>query len=148
MQETLYAYCMRTRNPALLYQWDSERNNANTPKTISYGSKKKVWWQCSEGHVWQASICSRTSSGAGCPYCAGKFPLIGENDFATRFPYLAAQWHPTCAVASHQKFSFNTGASSSRQSSRCMVDLRTWTYMAGSNQIQSRRMRLSNLCQS
>lgn len=95
MPETLYAYCMRTGNPALLYQWDSERNNANTPKTISYGSKKKVWWQCSEGHVWQASICSRTSSGAGCPYCAGKFPLIGENDFATRFPYLAAQWHPT-----------------------------------------------------
>ena len=95
MRETLYAYCMRIGDPTLLYQWDSERNDANTPQTVSYGSKKKMWWRCKEGHVWQASVYSRAGNGAGCPYCAGKFPVPGKNDLATCFPYLAAQWHPT-----------------------------------------------------
>ena len=95
MRETLYAYCIRTRNQTLLCQWDYEKNEMNTPQTVSYGSKKKVWWRCHEGHQWQASVCSRTGSGASCPYCAGKIPLPGQNDLATCFPYLAAQWHPT-----------------------------------------------------
>ena len=38
---------------------------------------------------------SRTGPGTRCPYCAGKLPIPGENDLATRFPEVAAQWHPT-----------------------------------------------------
>ena len=56
------------------------------------GSRRKVWWQCAKGHVWQAAIASRAVDGAGCPVCAGKQVAAGENDLATLFPHLAQQW--------------------------------------------------------
>lgn len=31
----------------------------------------------------------------GCPVCAGKKIIPGENDLAGTFPDVAAQWHPT-----------------------------------------------------
>ena len=95
MRETLHAYCIRTGKEDLLHQWDSERNGSETPQTVSYGSKKKVWWRCSEGHVWQASVYSRTGSETRCPFCTGRKPVEGKNDLVTCFPHLAAQWHPT-----------------------------------------------------
>lgn len=78
----------------LLEEWDRERNAPLTPDQVSYGSARKVWWRCAKGHSWQTTICTRTSGGAGCPVCAGKVPEEGENDLATQFPALAAQWHP------------------------------------------------------
>lgn len=33
--------------------------------------------------------------GAGCPVCAGKVIVAEENDLKSRFPQIAAQWHPT-----------------------------------------------------
>ena len=54
MRETLFDYCKRTGELELLRQWNSERNGALTPETVSYGSKKKVWWRCGKGHEWQA----------------------------------------------------------------------------------------------
>ena len=51
MRETLFDYCKRTGELELLRQWNSERNGALTPETVSYGSKKKVWWRCGKGHV-------------------------------------------------------------------------------------------------
>lgn len=59
------------------------------------GNHRKVWWQCEKGHEWQATILSRAGNGAGCPVCAGKVVIPGENDLASLFPELAAQWHPT-----------------------------------------------------
>lgn len=53
MRETLFDYCKRTGELELLRQWNSERNGALTPETVSYGSKKKVWWRCGKGHEWQ-----------------------------------------------------------------------------------------------
>ena len=81
--------------PELLEQWDAQRNLPLTPGTISYGSKRKVWWQCEKGHHWQAAVHTRTGSATGCPVCAGKVPLAGETDLATLYPELARQWHPT-----------------------------------------------------
>ena len=94
MRETLHKYCMRTENEELLLQWDQRRNGNLTPDTVSYGSKKKVWWNCERGHTWKASVTSRTCSGSGCPYCTGIRPIPGKTDFASRYPELAAQWHP------------------------------------------------------
>ena len=31
----------------------------------------------------------------GCPYCAGKKPIIGQTDLLTKNPKLASEWHPT-----------------------------------------------------
>ena len=43
-----------------------------TPEQVTLGSNKKVWWRCSERHIWQAAIYARTRTrGSGCPICAG-----------------------------------------------------------------------------
>ena len=46
MRETLFDYCKRTGELELLRQWNSERNGALTPETVSYGSKKKNPYTC------------------------------------------------------------------------------------------------------
>ena len=94
MRESLFDYCVRTRNMTLLRQWDETYNGELTPRGVSYGSKQKVWWRCDSGHLWQAHICSRTGRGTGCPVCARRVPLPGQTDLATLAPELAAQWDP------------------------------------------------------
>ena len=84
---------MALTDPVLLAQWDRERNGDLTPDDVTYGSRRKVWWRCEKGHSWQAQIKSRTLLESGCPYCAGKVTVPGENDLATLRPDLAAQWH-------------------------------------------------------
>ena len=93
MRESLHNYCMRENRKFLLWEWDSASNFPLTPYTISYGSKQKVWWQCRQGHRWQAAVHSRTGNGSGCPVCAGKIALSGVNDLAARYPELARQWN-------------------------------------------------------
>lgn len=53
-------------------------------------SNRKVWWQCKEGHKWEASICSRTG-GSGCPYCSGRL-ACKDNSLAALRPDLAREW--------------------------------------------------------
>jgi len=62
---------------------------------MSAGTDAKAWWRCEQGHEWEATVDSRTSQGLGCPVCSGRKLLTGYNDLATRFPDIAAQWHPT-----------------------------------------------------
>ena len=94
MRESLRDYCIRNGREELLRQWSAGENAPRTPETISYGSKVKVWWRCGKGHAWQAAVYTRAGGGSGCPYCAGLRPSPGENDLATRYPALAAEWHP------------------------------------------------------
>lgn len=93
MRESLASFCQRNDRADLLREWDSERNLPLTPESVSYGSKKKVWWTCEHGHHWQAAVHTRTGSGTGCPYCSGRFPISGENDLATKYPLLAQEWN-------------------------------------------------------
>ena len=76
-------------------EWDPVRNQPLTPDTISYGSKKYVWWRCANGHHWQAAVHTRTGSGTTCPYCSGRYAIPGETDLASQYPDIARQWHPT-----------------------------------------------------
>lgn len=84
---------LQTINPTLAKEWNYERNNRLTPSDVTPNSDKKVWWKCSKGHEWQASIADR-NQGRGCPYCAGKKVFSGYNDLATTNPELALEWHP------------------------------------------------------
>ena len=93
MRETLYDFCIRTGQQTLLQEWDAKRNAPLTPKDLSYGSKKKVWWRCAHGHVWQAMVTIRTANHSGCPYCRHQRPWPGENDLKTLYPHIAAEWH-------------------------------------------------------
>ena len=60
-------------NEELMKEWDWEKNDSNGyyPQTITYGSTKKIFWKCSQGHEWRASPTNR-SKGTGCPQCALK----------------------------------------------------------------------------
>ncbi len=82
---------MANRKEYLLTEWDSGKNLPFTPRGLSYGSKKKLWWRCEKGHQWQAALRSR-SAGAGCPYCAGRLVAPGENDLETTHPELVPEW--------------------------------------------------------
>ena len=81
--------------PDLAREWHPTKNAPLTPRDVVPGSRRKVWWQCAKGHEWQAAVFSRARSGAGCPACAGKTVIPGENDLATRFPRLAQEWDGT-----------------------------------------------------
>ena len=83
---------LAARFPHLAQEWHPEKNGRLTPRDVVPGSRRKVWWQCAKGHVWQVAIASRAVDGAGCPVCAGKQVAAGENDLATLFPHLAQQW--------------------------------------------------------
>ncbi len=76
----------------LLAEWDSEKNGSLTPKDVRTVAYIKVWWKCSRGHSWQALVANRVKAGVGCPYCGNKQVLAGFNDFASRFPAIAAEW--------------------------------------------------------
>lgn len=86
---------LATQFPHLLDQWDWEKNEKVAPTQVLPGTRRKVWWRCELGHNWQASVVSRTSMDTGCPVCAGKQVLPGENDLSSLRPDLAQQWHPT-----------------------------------------------------
>ena len=75
---------------SIVNQWHPE--NEKSPESYTYGSTKKVMWLCEKGHKWSARIDSRTMSGAGCPQCCGKEPVIGRNDLKTLYPSLAKEW--------------------------------------------------------
>lgn len=63
--------CLQTVNPKLAGEWHPTKNGEQTPKDVTSGSSKKVWWICTKGHEWEAIINNR-NRGAGCPYCSGR----------------------------------------------------------------------------
>ena len=83
------------RFPQIAEQWHPTKNGTLTADMVLPGSRRRVWWRCEKGHEWQATANARTSGGNGCPVCAGKKVVPGENDLASQFPAVAAQWHPT-----------------------------------------------------
>ena len=77
--------------PHLIAEWDWELNTID-PYKITHGSTKHAHWICMQKHKFSARIDHRTIMGSGCPYCAGKLPIPGQNDLATTHPYLIVEW--------------------------------------------------------
>jgi hypothetical protein len=72
------------------------------PSTITPGSGRKMEWQCRKGHIWSATVGSRTNKKSGCSVCENRTILVGYNDLATTHPDIAAQaykWDSTTVVA-------------------------------------------------
>ena len=64
---------LATLEPDIAAQWHPTLNGAMTPDMVTLGSHQRVWWQCAEGHVWNAVVYSRTGpQKCGCPVCAGR----------------------------------------------------------------------------
>ena len=85
--------CLQALNPKLARQWHPTKNAPLTPKDVSAGSIKKVWWLCKQGHEWKIRVADR-KRGEGCPYCAGR-RVSKDNCLQTVNPKLSRQWHPT-----------------------------------------------------
>lgn len=83
---------LSTLYPELVREWDEEKNLPLSPDTVLPSSHRYVWWKCSKGHSWRASVKSRTD-GTGCPVCANRSLSPGENDLASANPALAAEWN-------------------------------------------------------
>lgn len=92
---------LKNRRPDIFVQINHELTAEHCPEvdleTISYGSNKKLWWNCNKDsqHVWDSAIKSRTAQGSGCLYCAGHRVMTGNNDLEFLNPEVASQWHPT-----------------------------------------------------
>jgi len=82
---------LATTHPLIANDWDKDKNEL-TAKDVVAGSHKKVWWKCSRGHEYEATIKDRTN-GANCPYCVNRRILSGFNDFATKKPELMKEWN-------------------------------------------------------
>lgn len=84
---------LATTHPDLLLEWDFEKNSGLDPASVSSGTRTKAWWKCNRGHSWSQGIDARQRF--GCPYCSGRYPVLGETDLATTHPLLVAEWHPS-----------------------------------------------------
>jgi hypothetical protein len=61
---------MQDARPELLKQWHPSRNGALRAVDVAVTHRPKVWWICSQGHEWEATIRERMT-GSGCPACGG-----------------------------------------------------------------------------
>ena len=82
---------LETTHPDIAREWDPDHNTL-TPRDVSAGSHKMVFWRCEKGHHWQAAPYTRVA-GAGCPYCTNRKVLPGFNDLATTHPDIAGEWY-------------------------------------------------------
>lgn len=64
-----------TANPEVAKMWNYDRNGALTPKNVTVGSGRKVWWKCPKGHEWEAIVYNISKHKSGCPYCSGRRKL-------------------------------------------------------------------------
>ena len=80
-----------TVHPELLTEWNYKKNVEISPDSVPPSGAKKVWWICSKGHEYQATL-NKRHNGTGCPYCCGNKLLPGFNDLQTIYPVIAASW--------------------------------------------------------
>ena len=65
---------LQTLNPEVAEEWHQTKNGDLTPNDVTFGSRKKVWWQCSKNpeHEWETAVHQRTGGDrTGCPHCSG-----------------------------------------------------------------------------
>lgn len=85
--------CLATTHPELAKQWDMDRNEIS-PKDVTAGSNKFVWWRCLKhtDHVWRTQIVARVRYDSGCPFCAGK-RSSSVNNLLDLHPEVAKEWN-------------------------------------------------------
>lgn len=84
-------------HPEIIPLWHPTLNS-KPASSYTKGSSQFAWWQCDQGHDWEARI-SAIARGTRCPYCSGRKAIVGVNDIATLHPHLVKDWHPDNTVA-------------------------------------------------
>lgn len=59
-------------NAQLMAEWDWEKNNefGYDPSKITWGSDKRTWWRCLEGHIYEQRVNKKALRGYRCPICS------------------------------------------------------------------------------
>jgi rubrerythrin len=57
------------RYPSVAAQWHPTKNGTLDPNAVEPGSTRKVWWKCTFGHEWRATVSNR-ARGSGCRFCS------------------------------------------------------------------------------
>ena len=79
--------------PHLAAEFLSEENDVD-PYKVPCGRTIVYKWKCVKaGHIYKASISSRTAKGTGCPYCSGRY-ATPENNLAVIKPEHVKHFHP------------------------------------------------------
>lgn len=76
----------------LLNEWHPTKNDDLNPYQAKKNSSRKIWWRCSQGHAWKASLASRTA-GSGCPYCCNQKTSYEQSLSQTHLD-IAKKWSP------------------------------------------------------
>ena len=79
-------------NPKLAEEWNYKMNGNLKPEFFSVSSQKKLWWECKNGHSWQATVANR-NYGYGCPYCATEKSKIKIDIVASINQNLVDEWN-------------------------------------------------------
>ena len=101
-------------------EWDYEKNEKEGiyPDLVGFGSSKKAWWKCPEGHSYQMKICKKTGMAPNgkvirtpsqCPICSGQTMVSGINDLATAYPDIAKHWDYEKNDTTPDKVHFGSG---------------------------------------
>ena len=80
IKKSLKEWCIENNRLDLLDEWDYDKNDDLTPDDVSYGTKNKYYWTCSQHHSYDLSPKSRTGQNQNCPYCSNHRLLQGYND--------------------------------------------------------------------
>jgi Zn finger protein HypA/HybF involved in hydrogenase expression len=63
---------LATLSPEIAKEWHPTKNKPLTPRKVTNGSSKKLWWRCAQdrNHEWPAQVTNRTGiNRTGCPHC-------------------------------------------------------------------------------
>jgi len=81
-------------HPKIAREFHPTKNGDLVVDNLTYGSSKKIYWQCINNHVWQQKVYIRTKNKRGCVDCY-KQKLLDDNSLVKKFPNIAREWHPT-----------------------------------------------------
>lgn len=70
-KKVVLSNCLSTTHPEISKKFHPTKNLPLTPFDVTFGSDKKVWWQCdkNENHEWSATIIKVTTGNTDCPDC-------------------------------------------------------------------------------
>ncbi len=64
--------CLASKYPQIAAELADSRNGGITAYNILPSYNNKLWFRCSQGHMYSARVSNRTYLGRGCPYCKSR----------------------------------------------------------------------------
>lgn len=116
---------LAARYPALVAEWDTEKNAPLLPTLVAPGTVRKAWWRCPKGHSYRAAISSRAGGGTGLPILRRAKGHTGRK--RPRYPIPTARR----AMGRCKKRHSDAGGSDFRLQPPRVVALRKGTFLSG-----------------